>query len=200
VCWLGARELKKPDVERWSKPLYDAFLAGAWSLYWTDDTLFWVAKPTVHREEMAGGGKRLHNDRYAALESDIENLYFWHGVLVPAFVVVRPDWITLKDIDAETNAEVRRVMIERYKAGEEINGAAAYMRDAGGKRLDLNKPCAECGRTVGVAQSGICLSCTTKAMRGMAMKSAAGRAVADRWAAFKRDEAVKWSKPGRTSK
>src|SRR4029077_9845682 len=89
----------------------------------------------VHRETFQGG-KRLHNESYAAIESDVENLYFWHGVLVPAFVVVRPDWITVKHIDTETNAEVRRVMIERYKHGEEIRGAAAYMRDAGGKTLD----------------------------------------------------------------
>ena len=57
-------------------------------------------------------------------------------MLVPPFVVVRPDWITVKHIDTETNAEVRRVMIERYKHGEEINGAGAFMRDAGGKALD----------------------------------------------------------------
>jgi len=33
--------------------------------------------------------------------------------MVPAFVVVRPDWITIKHIRDEDNAEVRRVMIER---------------------------------------------------------------------------------------
>ena len=57
--------------------------------------------------------RRLHNDSYAALESDVENLYFINGVLVPAFVVVKPDWITIKHIRKEENAEVRRVMIER---------------------------------------------------------------------------------------
>ena len=56
--------------------------------------------------------------------------------MVPAFVVVRPDWITLKHIDEEDNAEVRRVMIERYKYGSEIHGSAAYILDAGGKKLD----------------------------------------------------------------
>ena len=63
------------------------------------------------------------------LESDVENLYFWHGVLVPAFVVVRPDWITLDHIKSECNAEVRRVMIERY-------GYERYCRDAGMKLVD----------------------------------------------------------------
>jgi hypothetical protein len=44
--------------------------------------------------------------------------------------------ITIARIDQETNAEVRRVMIERYRHGEEIHGVAAFTRDAGGERLD----------------------------------------------------------------
>ena len=103
----------------------EAFVAGAWLLHWTRDTLYWVAKPAVHTEHV-NGTRRLHNDSYAALESDVENLYFWHGVLVPAFVVVRPDWITMKQINEENNAEVRRVMIERY-------GEDRYIIDSGMK-------------------------------------------------------------------
>ena len=122
----------------------EAFIAGCWLLYWTDDTLYWIAKPTVHRDQ-SSEVRRLHNDKYAAVESDIVNLYFWHGVLVPAFVVVRPDWITLKHIDAEENAEVRRVMIERYKDGSEIHGSAAYILDAGGKKLDHDERLARYG-------------------------------------------------------
>jgi hypothetical protein len=109
---IGAHQLQDANVAAWSEPLLDAFLAGAWLLYWTDDTLYWVAKPKVHVERI-GAGRQLHNETSAALESDVENLYFWHGVLVPAFVVVRPDWITIDHIRAEENAEVRRVMIER---------------------------------------------------------------------------------------
>lgn len=62
-----------------------------------------------------------------------------HGVRVPAFVVGRPHEITVAKIDDEENAEVRRVMIERYRLGEEICGAAAYMRDGGGERLDSDE-------------------------------------------------------------
>ncbi len=117
-----------------AKPLFEAFVCGCWLLYWADNyTLYWVAKPTVHREP---GTQRLHHDTQPALESDILNLYFWHGVMVPPFVIRRPDRITIADIDQETNAEVRRVMIERYRHGEEIHGAAAFIRDAGGERLD----------------------------------------------------------------
>jgi hypothetical protein len=90
VTFLGARQLGKKKVEAWARPLFEAYAAGAWYLYWTDDTLFWVAKPIVHRDP-APGTRRLHHATGPALESDVENLYFWHGVLVPAFVIVRPD-------------------------------------------------------------------------------------------------------------
>jgi hypothetical protein len=133
--YLDAVALREPAVIAWSHPLFEAFVAGCWLLYWTDDTLYWAAKPVVHKDPMPGT-QRLHHDTHAAIESDIENLYFWHGVMVPAFVVVRPDWITTAHIDAETNTEVRRVMIERYRRGEEIHGAAAFVRDAGAMRLD----------------------------------------------------------------
>ena len=109
---LGAMQLNKPAVDAWAKPLFEAYIAGCWRLHFTDDTLYWIAKPAVHTET-ANGRRRLHHETHAALESDIEDLYFWHGVLVPAFVVVRPDWITVKHIETEENAEVRRVMIER---------------------------------------------------------------------------------------
>jgi hypothetical protein len=117
ISWIvtthfGALERKDAAVQRWSGPLLEAFLSGVWLLHWTSDALYWVAKPTVHKDPTPNT-RRLHNDRYAALESDIENLYFWHGVMVPAFVIVRPEWITVKHIETETNAEVRRVMIER---------------------------------------------------------------------------------------
>lgn len=98
---------------RWARPLFEAYVAGAWMLYWTEDTLYWVAKPTV-RVEIVNGNRRLHCEDGPAVESDAENLYFWHGVMVPAFVVTRPDWITLDHITREPNAEIRRVMMTRF--------------------------------------------------------------------------------------
>jgi hypothetical protein len=128
---LGAIQLQKQEVKKWTQPLFEAFVAGAWLLHWTEDTLYWVAKPIVHVEKIANS-RRLHNDKYAALESDVENLYFWHGVLVPAFVVVRPDWITMKHITSEDNIEVRRVMIERY-------GEDRYIVDSAMKPVATDK-------------------------------------------------------------
>jgi len=123
---IGAEQLGTSSGLRWAKPIYDAFLAGCWTIQFTDDALLWCAKPAVHVEEIPTG-RRLHSAETAAVESDIERLYFWHGVLVPAFVVVRPDLITLDHIRQEENAEVRRVMTERY-------GYERYLTDVGAQR------------------------------------------------------------------
>jgi hypothetical protein len=40
-------------------------------------------------------------------------LWAWHGVRVPPRVILQPQTITLAEIEAERNAEVRRVLIER---------------------------------------------------------------------------------------
>lgn len=116
LSWISTAHLgaTTADVRVWATPLFEAYIAGAWMLHWTADTVYWVAKPNVHIEMSAQGQRRLHNATGPALESDIENLYFIHGVPVPEFVVVRPDLITLKHIKDEGNAEVRRIMVERY--------------------------------------------------------------------------------------
>ena len=96
-------------------------------LYWTEEALYWIVKPTIHKDP-APNTRRLHCESHAAVENAIENLYFIHGVMVPAFVVVRPDWITTKHIEDETNAEVRRILIERY-------GQARYLLDSKAEKI-----------------------------------------------------------------
>jgi hypothetical protein len=73
-------------------------------------------------------GHRLSNETGPTLESDIEPLYFWHGVMVPEKVVIAPELITIAEIREEENAEVRRVMMERY-------GLARYLEDSGAVRI-----------------------------------------------------------------
>jgi hypothetical protein len=123
TTYLGALEIQKPVVIAWSQPLFEAYVAGAWILHWTEDTLFWIAKPRVHVEKIPGG-RRLSNETGPALESDIEPLYFWHGVMVPEKVVIAPELITIAEIREEENAEVRRVMMDRY-------GLSRYLEDSG---------------------------------------------------------------------
>lgn len=112
ITHIGAVQLGNTAVQQWAEPVYRAFLAGCWLFVFTDETLYWCAKPTVSVEQ-GPNGRRLHNDHYAAIENDIENIYFFHGVEVPAFVVVKPEWITIDHIRNEENQEVRRIMIER---------------------------------------------------------------------------------------
>ena len=56
--------------------------------------------------------------------SDGFALYSWHGTRIPAWIIERPAGITAEKIDAESNVEVRRVMISRY-------GPARYIQDSG---------------------------------------------------------------------
>ena len=51
-------------------------------------------------------------------------LWYIHGVAVTEQIVMHPETLTAEQIDAETNAEVRRVMIERF-------GRARYVRESG---------------------------------------------------------------------
>jgi len=46
--------------------------------------------------------------------------------------------------------------------------------------INMDKTCAECGQK-GAVPSGLCLSCTTKAMQNRAMRSEAGKLVAERF-------------------
>ena len=58
-------------------------------------------------------------------------LYAVHGVRVPAWLVEHPERLTADHITRESNAEVRRVMLERY-------GADRYIRDIGAVALDAS--------------------------------------------------------------
>jgi hypothetical protein len=78
--------------------------------------------------------KRLHaEDRSAYLFRDGWNGYYWHGVSVPEYVVMRPEEITPKKITEEKNQEVKRVMMERYGWHKYLDNVSAKLID---KRLD----------------------------------------------------------------
>lgn len=107
---LGAQQLHKPTVRRWSKPVFDSFIAGTWLFYWTDKSIYWIAKPSLHRDAQ----RQLHNDCGPALISDLENLYFLHGVLVPQWLVDTP----AEELDPllfakQQNVEVRREFVRK---------------------------------------------------------------------------------------
>lgn len=54
------------------------------------------------------------------------SLWYVHGVRVTEQIVMRPETLSVQQIDDEQNAEVRRVMIERF-------GQERYVRESGAK-------------------------------------------------------------------
>lgn len=78
--------------------------------------------------------RRLHCEHSAAMGwPDGWCVHAWHGVGVPAWVVENPQRMTPKMIDAERNAETRRVMLERF-------GLKRYISDCGAEVVDEVPP------------------------------------------------------------
>lgn len=89
------------------------------------EKICWISER--HNSLFLDESGRLNNLSGPALSyPDGFSIYAVHGVRVPAAVIEQP--ITLAQIDAETNAEVRRVMIERY-------GQDRYIQDSGAKLI-----------------------------------------------------------------
>jgi hypothetical protein len=82
-------------------------------------------RPRVLTVDSSG---RLHNERGPALEySDGYALYAWHGLRVERELIMEP--IAIEQITVASNAELRRVMIERY-------GWRRYVIDSGAQVID----------------------------------------------------------------
>lgn len=76
------------------------------------------------------GNSRLHNSTGAALEyRDGFGIYAWHGVTVERHVIADPSAITVAAVERESNAELRRILIERY-------GWKRYIGDCGAEVVD----------------------------------------------------------------
>jgi hypothetical protein len=100
--------------------------SAGWALPCTDLCFVSERHNELRRDERG----RLHSLDQAAVEyPDGWRIYAVHGVRVPDWIIERPAEITVARIDAETNAEVRRVMVERY-------GAARFVKDSGAAVVD----------------------------------------------------------------
>jgi hypothetical protein len=76
---------------------------------------------------------RLHSVTCAAVRfSDGFSVHAVHGVRVPAHVIDSPEKITVSEIENEQNAEVLRVMIDRY-------GLGRYLKDSGSTEIHTDK-------------------------------------------------------------
>jgi len=107
-------------------PILEAFEAGAFCFCIKDD---WIHVATLPTRVLVGGERRLHCEDGPAFEwlGDFVE-YYWHGVRVPEAVILRPTDITVEVIEAEDNAEVRRVMVERF-------GQERYVRESGAEEV-----------------------------------------------------------------
>ena len=128
AAWLGfysAFASDLPDVVAPLRPLMALSRLVGW--WWPFRGLCIVTPPPSHLHRDAA--TRLHREDGPAVQyPDGWGLYAWHGASVPAQVIEAPDTLTAPQITAEPNAEVRRVMLERF-------GATRYLREVGAKRV-----------------------------------------------------------------
>jgi hypothetical protein len=116
--------IKAEETLRHLYPVFEALEAGLW-LYWPlDGEVVCLPQPAIRSE-----GGRLHCETGPAFELPGEKMWFWRGVPVAQHVIEQPQRITVAEIERESNAEVRRVLLERY-------GPARYLADSGAAVID----------------------------------------------------------------
>ena len=124
VTWSSEPDISAP-IDRWISilsPLLEAFEAGLWLFWVTHRDVLAFLRPAVRTEN-----HQLHcDDGPAVVWPDGYSQYFWRGVRVSEKVVLRPLDLTAREIASEGNAEVRRVMLERY-------GPARFIQDTGAR-------------------------------------------------------------------
>ncbi len=95
-------------------------------VWWHENVLAISDRPKALNRDDQG---RLHCETGPSIAyRDGWSMHHFHGVKVDSYIVENPEKITVKLIESETNAEVRRVMIERY-------GQAKYLLDSGAKEI-----------------------------------------------------------------
>jgi hypothetical protein len=125
----------------WERAMaYEATMESACWWYPHGDFVMVCDRPSViHREftrsdvRRGWGSHRLHcEDSPAVAWADGWGVYAVHGVQIPfprRHIVEHPERITLAEIEAEKNAEIRRVMLDRF-------GLNRYIRESGAMIVD----------------------------------------------------------------
>ena len=103
------------------EPMVAACEGGAFAHTLLEGEIVVLGAPSIWIDER----NRLHRATGPALAWRDTKLWYWRGVHVTRDTVEEPQRITPASIHEEHNAEVRRVMIERY-------GYGRYIQDAGG--------------------------------------------------------------------
>ena len=127
-------------------PLMDMAKCSGW-FFPMDEAVILTPNP-IHLSLDEQG--RLHDDKRKVIEyPDGWGLYYIHGVAVNEKIVEKPETITVADIEGENNAEVRRIMIDRYgwdpsdERGRSPDGSdpgvGKYIQDAGAEKIHEDK-------------------------------------------------------------
>lgn len=98
--------------------------------YCYDDICFVSKKPVICNLD---DNNMLHSETGPAIayEDGISIIYAIHGVIVPEYVVMKPDTITVKDINDESNEEIKRVKIDQF-------GVSKYLTEVKASIVDMD--------------------------------------------------------------
>ena len=98
---------------------------GLWFFFYTETEIVWFSQPVIRKDAQ----NRPHSERGPAFKFLGLREYFWHGVFIAdSRVVDAPETLSATEIESEKNAEVRRVMIERF-------GQARFLLESGAKEI-----------------------------------------------------------------
>ena len=93
--------------------------------------------PHIHFVMICDRPEQINRDEQGRLHSETKQsirfrdgwcLWHWHGVAVDKELIEQPTTITVDRIEKETNAEIRRIAMERY-------GLSRYLLNSGAKEL-----------------------------------------------------------------
>jgi len=123
--------------------LLPAFRAGLGHLIQMGGLVVGVPLPEAHRDDRM----RLHCETGPAIRWQDGSQSWWlAGTQVPRHVVEEPATISVDQIRAEQNVEVRRIMRERF-------GEGRYLRETGAKVIDVDTRQVSCADDRGVPRA-----------------------------------------------
>jgi uncharacterized protein DUF6745 len=107
-------------------------------LFWVFDGICIAAERPSHINRDEAGQLHCEVGPSIACRSGW-SCWHWHGTEVWQSLIEEPQRISAEAIERMPSPGLRRIMIERYRTGEETHGMAAYLRDVGGARLDQDE-------------------------------------------------------------
>lgn len=96
------------------------------------DFMICCTRPVAHRDERGF----LHNESGPAIDWEGTKKYYIHNVEVPENCVENPASITLEQINKESNAEVKRILIDRMGWDKYLTGINAKVLDSRQNEID----------------------------------------------------------------